>query len=150
MQDEEIIRKVRLEHERLRDITKALEDSLRSDAGDDLEGWLAEVCKSFEHFRAHLIHRIALEEIGGFLDIVVERRPTLSKQVEHLREGHAKMIEMAGETLSGLRCLSCTCKDARQQAGIYVQIMLSEVNYHEESENLLVASVFTDDLGVGD
>ncbi|GJM27200.1 MAG: hypothetical protein DHS20C16_36150 [Phycisphaerae bacterium] len=150
MDDDTIIRRVRDEHERLREITGALHSALKQEGGDDLRPWLATVCKSFEHFRAHLIHRIALEEIGGFLDYVVDKRPDLVKQVDHLKKGHAKMIEMAGTTLGHLKELSTTDADPRGQARTYVKIMLSEVDYHEEVENLLVASVFNDEIGVGD
>jgi hypothetical protein len=150
MEDDAIIRRVRDEHERLREITQALNASLDQPKGEDLRPWLADVCKSFEHFRAHLIHRIALEEIGGFLDYVVEKRPDLVKQVNHLKEGHAKMIEMAGTTLGHLKELSPADLNPRGQARTYVKIMLSEVDYHEEVENLLVASVFNDDIGGSD
>ncbi|MCA9253204.1 MAG: hemerythrin domain-containing protein [Phycisphaerales bacterium] len=149
MQDDAIIRRVRDEHERLREITDALNNALKQ-GGGDVRAWLGNVCKSFEHFRAHLIHRIALEEIGGFLDYVVEKRPDLVKQVEHLKEGHAKMIEMAGATLAHLKELSTSDADPRGLACTHVKIMLSEVDYHEEVENLLVVSVFNDDIGVGD
>ncbi len=150
MDDDTIIRRVRDEHERLREITDALNTALKQDGGTDARSWLANVCKSFEHFRAHLIHRIALEEIGGFLDYVVEKRPDLVKQVEHLKQGHARMIEMAGTTLGHLKELSSSDTDPRGQARTHVKIMLSEVDYHEEVENLLMVTVFNDDIGVGD
>ncbi len=147
MKDDDIILRVRKEHERLRDITDALHTALAAESAHGLKPWLSKVCESFEHFRAHLIHRIALEEIGGFLEFVVERRPDLAQQVDHLREGHAKMIELAGSTLGRLRETGEHDSDPVGQARTHVRMMLSEVKYHEEVENLLVASVFNDDIG---
>ncbi len=148
--DPGIIEKVRQEHKRLQEIKSALLATLDHSAEDDPAGWLEELITRFEHFRAHLIHRIALSEIGGFLDVVLERRPTLASQVEHLKSSHQEMIEMAGETMRELRELDRNRLDSVTQAGLLVKMALSEVKYHEEAEQLLVSFVFTQDTGVGD
>jgi len=148
--DPSVIDKVRTEHERLRDIKAALLAALDRSPGADPSHWLDDVIKRFEHYRAHLIHRVALTEIGGFLEVVLERRPTLSKQVDHLKASHAEMIEMAGATMKELRELDRKHPDSVRQAGLLVKIALSEVRYHEEAEQLLVSFVFTQDTGVGD
>jgi hypothetical protein len=148
--DPNIIEKVRREHARLRDIKSALLAALDSSPDADPAQWLDDVISKFEHYRAHLIHRVALNEIGGFLNIVLERRPTLSNQVEHLRASHKEMIEMAGETMKELRDLDRDHPDSVRQASLLVKMALSEVRYHEEAEQLLVSFVFTQDTGVGD
>lgn len=146
----EIIERVRREHERLRDIKAALLAALDRSPNANPEQWLDEVIKKFEHYRAHLIQRVALSEIGGFLEVVLERRPTLSKQVDHLKASHAEMIEMAGATMKELRALDRKHPDSVRQASLLVKIALSEVKYHEEAEQLLVSFVFTQETGVGD
>lgn len=148
--DPSIIQRVREEHHRLRDIKAALLAALDRSPGADPTGWLDDLIKKFEHYRAHLIHRVALTEIGGFLQVVLERRPTLSKQVDHLKQSHAEMIEMAGDTMKELRELDRRHPDSVRQASLLVKIALSEVKYHEEAEQLLVSFVFTQDTGVGD
>ena len=150
MDDTELIQKVRQEHLRLREIKAALVAALERSPEGDAEQWLKSLRQSFEHFRAHLIHRIALEELGGFLNIVLERRPTLSNQVEHLKQRHAEMIEMAGETMAELRKLDPAKPESVEQAALLVKMALSEVKYHEEAETLLVSFVFTQDTGTGD
>lgn len=148
--DPNIIEKVRMEHERLRDIKAALLAALDSAADADPAKWLEELTSKFEHYRAHLIHRVALSEIGGFLEVVLERRPTLSHQVDHLKASHKEMIEMAAETMRELRELDRKHPDSVRQANLLVKMALSEVKYHEEAEQLLVSFVFTQDTGVGD
>jgi hypothetical protein len=151
MDDRDLIQRVRQEHARLRDIKDSLVATLeRAPEKGPSPTWLTEIRDSFEHFRAHLIHRIALEQIGGFLNVVLERRPTLAKQVEHLKEGHAQMIEMAGTTMAELRKLDPTDPQAVTDAGLLVNMALSEVKYHEEAETFLVSFVFTQDTRGGD
>ncbi|HRX85499.1 MAG TPA: hypothetical protein P5572_10815 [Phycisphaerae bacterium] len=148
--DPGIIERVRAEHNRLREIKAALLAALDRAPDDDPAAWLDDLIKKFEHYRAHLIHRVALTEIGGFLQVVLERRPTLSKQVDHLKQSHAEMIEMAGGTMKELRELDRRHPDSVRQAGLLVKMALSEVKYHEEAEQLLVSFVFTQETGVGD
>ncbi len=148
--DPTIIDRVRTEHQRLREIKASLLAALDRSPDADPAGWLDDLIKKFEHYRAHLVHRVALTEIGGFLQVVLERRPTLSKQVDHLKQSHAEMIEMAGSTMRDLRELDRRHPDSVRQAGLMVKIALSEVKYHEEAEQLLVSFVFTQDTGVGD
>ena len=150
MDDAELIQKVRQEHSRLRDIKAALLAALDRAPEGDARKWLDELRSSFEHFRAHLVHRVALEEIGGFLNVVLQRRPTLSSQIEHLRESHSEMIEMAGETMAELRKLGGDDPEAVNQAFLLVKMALSEVKYHEEAETLLVSFVFAQDTDAGD
>ena len=145
MNDKEVIRKVRQEHARLRDIKASLLAVLDGAAEADAHRWLDELRDRFEHFRAHLIHRVALEEIGGFLNVVLRRRPTLSGQVAHLRESHSEMIEMAGETMAELRKLDASDPESVDQAALLVKMALSEVKYHEEAETLLVSFIFTEE-----
>jgi hypothetical protein len=149
MDDLDIIRKVRKEHRRLREIRAQLEAAVARSADEDPDQWLHDVRTAFESFRAHLVHRVALEQIGGFLDVVCKRRPTLTPQVEHLKSSHNRMIEMGGTTLSKLREL-CSDKESLNQAALLVELMLSEVEHHEKTESLLVSFVFTQDIGGGD
>jgi hypothetical protein len=147
MDDATLIRKVRDEHRILDEIRDALETALADGDMGDRRHWLATVRERFEHFRAHLIHRIALEEIGGFLNMVTDRRPTLSQQVEHLREAHHEMIKMAEDTLRQLRELDSRDRNSVTQATLLVKMMLSEVRYHEEAEQLLVSYVMNEEIG---
>jgi hypothetical protein len=147
MDDATLVRKVRDEHRKLDEIKTGLEAALERGGQSDRRKWLDEIRTRFEHFRAHLIHRIALEEIGGFLQVVVERRPTLSKQVEHLRLAHHEMIRIAEETMSTIRELPADKPESAGQAALLVRMMLSEVRYHEEAEQLLVSSVISQEIG---
>ena len=150
MDDPGVIERVRQEHQRLKEIKAALLAALDRESTGDVATWLEDLIAKFEHFRAHLIRRIALSEIGGFLDVVLERRPTLSSQVEHLKSSHREMIEMAGQTMAELQALDGQNPDSASEASLLVKMALSEVKYHEEAEQLLVSFVFTQETGVGD
>lgn len=150
MDDLDIIRKVRAEHERLDDITNTLVHAVGQPFSFDRPAWLNAVCKAFEHYRAHLIHRIALEEIGGFLNAVIERRPTLSRQVDELREDHMRMIDRAGEIMQKLRQTMPDDEDALNSAVILIKMALAEAARQENAESLLVSYAFNQEIGVGD
>ena len=145
--DAELIRKVRLEHERLREITGNLLGAVNRPLDVFGASWQAEVKQSFEHFRAHMIHRIALAEIGGFLNMVEERRPTLSAQVQQLREKHAVLINAAGGVMARLRQACAEDIDELEQCALAVKMLLTEVKSQEEAESLLVSYAFNQEIG---
>jgi len=147
MNDAEIVRKVREEHVKLGEITQALNQAIDASASAPTGSWLGEVRDRFEHFRAHLIHRIALEELGGFLNVVVEREPTLAGEVENLRRDHEKIIERAGMTMQRLRALPADSSKSANEARIIIEMALAQVRYHEQAENLLVSRVFNQETG---
>lgn len=148
--DKDIVARVRHEHERLGEITAALNQALRAGPKENPVAWLTQLRDRFEHFRAHLIHRIALEELGGFLQVVVEREPTLAGEVENLRRDHERIIERAGVTMQRLRALPANSPNSIRDAQVMVEAALAEVQYHENVENLLVSRVFNQDTGGGD
>ena len=147
MDDAEIVRKVREEHIKLGEITRSLNHALSASPSKAVGSWLGQVRDRFEHFRAHLIHRIALEELGGFLNVVAEREPTLSGEVENLRRDHERIIERAGVTMQRLRALPADSPKSANEARIIVEMALAEVRYHEQAENLLVSRVFNQETG---
>ena len=147
MNDAEIVAKVREEHIRLGEITAALCNALNQAPHCNPDAWLSEVRERFEHFRAHLIHRIALEELGGFLQVVTEREPALSGDVENLRRDHERLIERTGMTMQRLRALPAKTPQSLRDARVMVEMALAKVRYHEQAENLLVSQVFNQDTG---
>jgi hypothetical protein len=150
MDDMAVIRRVRQEHERLREIKATLVTALKCPPSADPAECLNKLRDAFEHYRAHLVHRIALEEIGGFLNVVVERRPDLATEVENLRRDHRELISRAGDTMKKLRSLAAGTPEALEQAALLVRMSLAEVNYQEEAESLLVSFIFNQDTGVAD
>ena len=77
------------EHQVLRRLIADLRRIISEAPRTGIEEWLRRVLDSFEHFEAHYIKHMALEEQGGYLAPVIdEARPTLNKEVARLQSEH--------------------------------------------------------------
>ena len=127
------------------------DDDLKAAAGEvpseGREAWLDTLKKSFFRFRAHVIHRIALEEIGGFLDHVVETRPALARDVGHLRQEHRDLLASIEQLHQSLGATSPDEMDRLRHIRLRIHHLLSAVTHQAEHEDLLMSFVYTDDLG---
>jgi hypothetical protein len=112
--------------------------------------WLLELRERFERFRAHVIKHMAMEEEGGYMSEVLERRPTLTPEVQALRHEHGeimRLLEFIHQSLETVtdedRLIICDCCSR-------IRDVLSYGEQHVQRENLLVTSVFTQDIGSND
>ena len=93
---------------------------------------------------------MALEERDGYMLPVVEHRPALSREVERLAHEHREftlIMEIIHRTLSELgpddQLIIRDCCHRIHDFLLYVE-------HHKNEENLMVLSVFTDDIGTKD
>lgn len=143
----EIARRLRREHKLLQQIAAGLEEVAQSAPGENVQEWLLELKKRFEHFRAHMFQRIALEEVGGFMKAVEDMRPTLSPQIELLKTEHQKMLGMIEEVHKTLERANAQDLTLLEDCTLRIRMVLSEVREHEKRENMLVGFVFNQDIG---
>ena len=145
--DIEEARRLRVEHQRLRGITADLKAATDQMPDTGRKSWLANLRDRYEHFRAHMTKRIALEEVGGFMKAVEERRPTLAPQLDHLRSEHEEILGLIGTVHRELDQLDPDDTEAIKDSILRIRLILSEVAQHEQSESMLVGFVFTQDIG---
>lgn len=113
--------------------------------------WLSTLARLVGRFRAHMRDHMNAEEADdGFLTPVLERRPTLSREVEHLRHEHRELrtlLDQITEEIAGL-CADDTLliDDACHR----LQHLASAIHHHEEHEELLVTFVFSQDIETKD
>jgi hypothetical protein len=141
---------IRLEHERVEQLADQLRGKVAVVPRANLGPWIKEIRESFERFRAHFTKHMALEEQGGYLAAVLERRPGLAGQVERLDREHIELIRI----MDGVYRLACdmTPDDrllVRDCCG-RINDLLDYVEHHEDEENLLVTYVFSQDIGTKD
>ncbi len=88
---------VRDEHK----ITSELMDHLREHLGafpsDQHDVWVDGLRRHFGRFRAHMKSQMQAEEAAGFLQPVIDQRPTLAPQVERLCEEHREIADRLDE-----------------------------------------------------
>jgi len=112
--------------------------------------WIEGVKEAFEHFRAHMTKHMALEEHDGYMSAVTERRPALSKEVDRLAHEHDEVIKIMNAIHLVLEDMQPDDRLLMRDCCHRVQDLLAYIAHHENSENLMVMTAFTDDLGTKD
>lgn len=147
MNQPDIIAKVAQEHIKLQGIMAELEQANGQPPAKGGDDWFDTLGKCFFKFRAHMVRRIALEEMGGFLAQVLEAKPNLARDIEHLRREHRDILAQIEEVHQCLKGLDPADLSRLNHARLRIGHALSAVKHHAEHEDLLVSFVFTQDIG---
>ncbi len=150
MDTQEIAQWMRDEHARVHELANELREQVAVVPRANLGKWIADIREQYEHFRAHLVKHMALEERDGYLPSVTERRPTLAGEVERLKHEHVETIKIMDGIHEAVHQLTVEdrllIRDCRDRIGD----LLSYIEHHEEEEDLLITHVFTRDIGTAD
>lgn len=141
---------MRDEHEKVQDLANCLRGKVAFAPQANLAAWINEVQDRFDHFRAHLTKKMALEEQNGHLTAVTERRPALAPEVERLCHEHAEVMRIMDGIHRTVHELAPDDRLLIRDSCARIQNLLSYVEHHEELENNLVTFAFTQDIGTRD
>jgi hemerythrin-like domain-containing protein len=141
---------IRSEHDRLAGLTRQLHERVAVLPRSNQAAWIAEVSRAFNHVRAHLMKHMALEEQGGYLAGVVELRPALSGEVDRLAHEHIEMARIMSDLARQLDELRAEDQLLIRDTSRRIQNLLQYLEHHEKDENLLILSVFMDDIPAED
>ncbi len=147
MDENSIAARVAKEHRELVGIVDDLRAAAAAVPGREREAWLERLRESFFRFRAHMIHRVALEEIGGFYKHVLECSPTLSKDIEHLQRESRDLLATIEQVHRTLTDADAENPEILQHVRLRIHHVLSAVQHHAEHEDLLVGFFYTQDVG---
>ncbi len=150
MKMQELARWIRDEHERVQELASRMQELVAVVPRSNQEKWIITVTDFFDHLRAHCIKHMALEGQGGYMLPVVERRPALSKEVDQLAHEHTEITRIMDGIHDALHELKPDDALLIRDCCRRVQDCLSYIEHHENTENLLVMSAFTDDIGTKD
>lgn len=109
---------------------------------EELGGWLKE-------FKVVLRSHMDFEEEDGFMQPVVELRPTLSDRVEEIRAEHDALWETINELIRAFEKPGESSFWPRDIPEATLDLLGRIIN-HEEKENSIVLEVFCDDVGTKD
>lgn len=141
---------IKEEQEKISGITRQLMEKISIVPRIDHDRWLADVRALFEHYRAHTIRHIALEEQDGYLTPVTEARPFLSKEVDRLQHEHRELIRLIDAVHRDLPGIQAGDLLLLRDICHRIQDVLQYMEHHEKEETLLLMSAFTDDTGEKD
>jgi hemerythrin-like domain-containing protein len=145
--EEELALRLQEEHRALQQLSQVLKEHIAAMPSVNVAQWLEGLRIAFERLHAHLQRSFAMKEKDGYLEAITREHPTLSRQVEAVKEEHGQLVRMGfgiRNDLAGIRpeervLLADSC--AR------VQRYIAVLTEHEQRENLLVLFAFNQDLG---
>ena len=150
MDTDKIAQWMREEHVKVENLSDRLREQVAVVPRTNLGKWIEEVRDRFEHFRAHMVKHMALEESEGYLTAVTERRPTLSREVERLHHEHAELEKIMESVYHGLGGVGADDRLLVRDCCTRIGSVLGYVERHEDDENLLVTQAFARDIGTND
>ncbi|MCB9855117.1 MAG: hemerythrin domain-containing protein [Phycisphaerales bacterium] len=146
----ELAARMREEHGKVDELATVLSERVAHVPRANQQRWIESAREAFEHFRAHMHRHIAMEERDGYMSAVVEIRPRLSDEVERLKREHRQILKL-------LNAVHDLCEDVEPADSLIirdvchrVQDILRYVEHHNQSENVLVISAFSEDIGTHD
>ncbi len=147
MEPKELAEWLQREHERVEELGQRLRTELATIPRTNVDQWLVRLRDRFEHIRAHYQKHIALEEHEGYLTEVLERRPTLSNDVERLKHEHGELTCVMDDVHRALAEIKPDDGLLIRDSCHRIEHFLVELYRHDSDENLLVLSVFARDIG---
>jgi len=127
-----------------RDLARIDRDCASASQGDGEQAQVAEVRGAIKVLRKKLAEHFAFEEKedGGYMQIVVTARPTLTRKVELLRSEH-------GAILASLDHIISTGAGGQSAAALRAAFVaaMRDLRRHEAKEMDLVQEAVIDDLG---
>jgi len=150
MSPKELAAWLKQEHDLVNELAATLSEKVALVPRTNEQAWIDGVREAFEHFRAHMTKHIALEEQGGYMEPVIEQRGALEPQVARLKHEHKEIVALMHATHSLLEDLQPQDRLIMRDICHRVQDILRYVDHHTQSENMLLLSAFTDEIGTKD
>lgn len=114
------------------------------------DAWIDTLRFQFGRLRTHIKNHMDAEESDGFMEPVLERRPTLSKEVEHLKQEHREIVTWLDQIWNELHVITPEDRLLIEDTCHRIRHLISALEHHEEHEELLVSFVFSQDIGSHD
>jgi hemerythrin-like domain-containing protein len=141
---------LRAEHKTTVALMAELEKLVSALPKQDCGDWLDALRFHFGRFRAHLKSCFRAEETDGFMAPVLEIRPTLAREVEQLKNDHRELSQSLDEIERTTTELRPSDMMPIEDVCHRIERLIASVKRHAEREELLVMSVFNQDIGTHD
>lgn len=150
MDSSQIVQQALEAHRKLDREVEILKLRLAAQTAGSLADWMVNCTTHFQEFRRMLNEHLKMEEEGGFMTVVRDRRPTLSARIDELMDEHHVMRRACGEIEDFLGHHPAPSPDEVARVRQMVEALLDRLQRHEVTENTLVQEAFTQDIGTGD
>ena len=147
MNRQDLARWLREEHAMVAELAEGIHQHIVLLPRLNLAGWLGELRHKFDRLRDHLTKHFELEEDDGYLIPVLERRPTLTPEVDRLKREHVELIRLMNLIAAELAQVGPEDRVLAGDVRGRLEFLLLCLEDHENRENLLVSCAVTMDLG---
>ena len=151
MDHETIVQQVLIEHQTLGHVTSALRITIAwKVAARDLSPKLSSVRFVAQSFQRHLERLIALEDAGGYMEVVCERQPHLSSRLEPLKRERDEFRETVRQIMRRLEQVSATDQSTFDAVCDALLVLLGKLDAHgKKGTALLQEALLRDEGGEG-
>jgi len=148
MNDLNVVNQTRVEKEMLKLLIEGLHNALAWRIyGEDLSRKLSTLKFVMRSFECHMERLMRIEERDGYMDIVLEKHPHLSKAFEALRKDHDEFRRQIGLIAKGLEHVYPTDLNTLNKICDQVAALLMKVEVHTQKEADLFQEAFERENG---
>ena len=148
MNFQEIAQQTLVESNLLKSLVTGLRAALAWEVyGDDCSRKRSTLLFIAKSFQRHLERLMTLEEIDGYMDIVLETKPFLSKAVDSMKEDHDRFRRAASLLVQRLSAASPMDPHALDQIGADLTELLHRLDRHGKKEAKLFQEAFEQEEG---
>jgi len=145
--DDELGLRLQEEHKALVQLSQVLKEHIAAMPSVNLEQWLEGLRTAFDRLYAHIERCFAMKAKDGYLETILEERPTLATQVESIKSEHGQLLRMGEGIRNELAAARLGDHLLVADACARVQRFMAIVAQHEQRENMIVMFAFNQDLG---
>jgi hemerythrin-like domain-containing protein len=147
LNEEELGLRLQEEHKALMQLSQVLKEHIAGQPNVSLSQWLEGLRVAFDRLQAHIERCVAMKTKDGYLDMILQQRPTLAKQVAGVQAEHGQLLRL-GE---GIRNdLAATRPEDRVLIGdLNARVLryMAIVAQHEQRESMIVLFALNQDIG---
>jgi hemerythrin len=146
MSTEDIYRKALEEHQAINQTIDRLKTSIHCEDGRTSQ---KELLAIVSELRGLLQSHFATEEDGGFMAPVLEERPQAETTINALKKEHEEILD---EIDSIEQTLASQSASAEKMEGVCETIknLIEQLQHHERTEDELIQTAYTQDIGTKD
>jgi hemerythrin-like domain-containing protein len=143
-----VIRQTQVEKRLLKFLIEGLHNTFAWEIrGDDVSRKLSTLKFITRSFQSHMERLMGLEEREGYMDIVLEKHPELSKQVEALRHEHDEFRQQIGLLVIELERVAPTDQNSLNKVCERAAALLKKVDAHNRKEADIFQEAFEREEG---
>jgi hemerythrin-like domain-containing protein len=145
--DEQVGLRLQEEHKALQQLSRMLKQHIANQPNANVGPWLEGLRAAFDRLHVHIERGIEMKTKDGYLETILNERPTLARQVESVKNEHGQLLRMSQGLRNDLAAIRPEDNLLVTEACRRIERFMTIVAQHEQRENMLVMFAFNQDLG---